>query len=190
MGVHTGDSITVAPAQTLTDKEYQIMRDAVVAHHPRNRRRHGRLQYPVCDRSRRRPDGDHRDEPAGLAQLRAGLQGHRISDRQDRRAAGGRLSPRRDRQRHHADDPGLLRADYRLRRHQDSALHLREISRRGGRAGPADEVGRRGDGDWAHLRGIAAQGAALAGNRILGFRKPRRRDEPGSRRWRKSGAAW
>src|SRR5207237_6804201 len=28
MGVHTGDSITVAPAQTLTDKEYQMMRDA------------------------------------------------------------------------------------------------------------------------------------------------------------------
>src|SRR6058998_316625 len=31
MGVHTGDSITVAPAQTLTDKEYQVMRDAAVA---------------------------------------------------------------------------------------------------------------------------------------------------------------
>src|SRR5437867_6612524 len=31
MGVHTGDSITVAPAQTLTDKEYQMMRDAAVA---------------------------------------------------------------------------------------------------------------------------------------------------------------
>ncbi|HEX7410453.1 MAG TPA: carbamoyl-phosphate synthase large subunit [Candidatus Binatia bacterium] len=31
MGVHTGDSITIAPAQTLTDKEYQIMRDAAVA---------------------------------------------------------------------------------------------------------------------------------------------------------------
>ncbi len=30
MGVHTGDSITVAPAQTLTDKEYQVMRDAAV----------------------------------------------------------------------------------------------------------------------------------------------------------------
>ncbi len=30
MGVHTGDSITVAPAQTLTDKEYQLMRDASV----------------------------------------------------------------------------------------------------------------------------------------------------------------
>ncbi|HNY87889.1 MAG TPA: carbamoyl-phosphate synthase large subunit, partial [Candidatus Hydrogenedentes bacterium] len=31
MGVHTGDSITVAPAQTLTDREYQLMRDASVA---------------------------------------------------------------------------------------------------------------------------------------------------------------
>ncbi|HEX9626594.1 MAG TPA: carbamoyl-phosphate synthase large subunit, partial [Acidiferrobacterales bacterium] len=30
MGVHTGDSITVAPAQTLTDKEYQLMRDASI----------------------------------------------------------------------------------------------------------------------------------------------------------------
>ena len=31
MGIHTGDSITVAPAQTLTDKQYQIMRDASIA---------------------------------------------------------------------------------------------------------------------------------------------------------------
>ncbi|MBL8482825.1 MAG: carbamoyl-phosphate synthase large subunit [Rhodocyclaceae bacterium] len=31
MGVHTGDSITIAPAQTLTDKEYQIMRNASIA---------------------------------------------------------------------------------------------------------------------------------------------------------------
>src|SRR3546814_16029591 len=31
MGVHTGDSITVAPAQTLSDVEYQLMRDAAFA---------------------------------------------------------------------------------------------------------------------------------------------------------------
>jgi carbamoyl-phosphate synthase large subunit len=31
MGIHTGDSITVAPAQTLTDREYQMMRDAAIA---------------------------------------------------------------------------------------------------------------------------------------------------------------
>ena len=39
--------ITVAPAQTLTDKEYQIMRDAAIAHHPRDRRRDRRLEHPV-----------------------------------------------------------------------------------------------------------------------------------------------
>ena len=31
MGIHTGDSITCAPAQTLTDRQYQKMRDAAVA---------------------------------------------------------------------------------------------------------------------------------------------------------------
>ena len=31
MGIHTGDSITVAPAQTLTDREYQLLRDASIA---------------------------------------------------------------------------------------------------------------------------------------------------------------
>src|SRR5207248_9637238 len=31
MGVHTGDSVTVAPALTLTDKEYQLMRNAAIA---------------------------------------------------------------------------------------------------------------------------------------------------------------
>ena len=36
IGVHTGDSITVAPAQTLTDKEYQHMRDASMAIFERN----------------------------------------------------------------------------------------------------------------------------------------------------------
>ncbi len=41
MGVHTGDSITVAPALTLTDKEYQIMRNA--------------LASPCCARSGSRP---------------------------------------------------------------------------------------------------------------------------------------
>ena len=47
MGVHTGDSITVAPAQTLTDKEYQRMRDASAGRHPRDRRRDRRLEHPV-----------------------------------------------------------------------------------------------------------------------------------------------
>ena len=50
MGVHTGDSITVAPAQTLTDKEYQRMRDASLRDPPQDRRRDRRLERPVRDR--------------------------------------------------------------------------------------------------------------------------------------------
>ncbi len=38
MGIHTGDSITVAPAQTLSDKEYQRMRDAAISRNTGNRR--------------------------------------------------------------------------------------------------------------------------------------------------------
>ena len=52
MGVHTGDSITVAPAQTLTDKEYQRMRDAAIARDPQDRRRDRRLEHPVRGRIR------------------------------------------------------------------------------------------------------------------------------------------
>ncbi len=47
MGVHTGDSITVAPAQTLTDLEYQRMRAASLAVLERDGRGHGRLQRAV-----------------------------------------------------------------------------------------------------------------------------------------------
>ena len=41
MGVHTGDSITVAPAQTLTDREYQLMRDQAIRDHSQSRRETG-----------------------------------------------------------------------------------------------------------------------------------------------------
>ena len=53
MGIHTGDSITVAPALTLTDKEYQIMRNASIAVLARNRGRNRRFQRPVRGESRR-----------------------------------------------------------------------------------------------------------------------------------------
>ena len=83
MGVHTGDSITVAPALTLTDKEYQIMRTASIA---------------VLREIGGRAHGCHRDEPACVALVSAGLQGDRLPDRQGRRETGRRLHPRRDRQ--------------------------------------------------------------------------------------------
>ena len=54
MGVHTGDSITVAPQQTLSDREYQRMRDAAFAVIRRVGVADRRLQHPVRRRSRRR----------------------------------------------------------------------------------------------------------------------------------------
>jgi hypothetical protein len=45
MGVHTGDSITVAPILTLTDKEYQALRDA--AHRDHARRSASRPAAPM-----------------------------------------------------------------------------------------------------------------------------------------------
>jgi carbamoyl-phosphate synthase large subunit len=103
MGVHTGDSITVAPAQTLTDKEYQRMRDASIAVMREIGVDHRRLATSSSPSTRRRPPDRHRDEPARLALLGAGVEGHRLPDRQDRRQAGRRLHPRRAEERHHPD---------------------------------------------------------------------------------------
>ena len=138
-----------------------------------------RLERAVRGQSGGRPPGRHRDEPAGVALLGAGLEGDRLSDRQGRRQARGRLHARRDRQRHHRRrDAGLVRADHRLRGHQDPALRLREISRRRRNADHLDEIGRRGDGDRPHLPGKPAEGAALAGDRPD---RPRRDRDRGAR---------
>ena len=101
MGVHTGDSITVAPAMTLTDREYQATARPLDRDHPLGRRRHRRLQHPVRGRPRGRPARRHRDEPARLPVERAGVEGDRLPDREDRRQGRDRLHARRDPQRHH-----------------------------------------------------------------------------------------
>ena len=178
MGVHTGDSITVAPAQTLTDKEYQLMRDAAVRDHPRDRRRHRRLQHPVRRRSA---------TPAGMVVIEMNprvsrssalaSQGHRLPDRQDRRQAGRRLHARRD----PATTSRARRRRASSRPSTTSSPRFRaspsRSSRRRRHARHADEVGGRGDGHRPHLQGVAAEGAALAGDRQLRLRaaRPRRR---------------
>ena len=102
MGVHTGDSITVAPAQTLTDKEYQRMRDASLAVIREIGVETGGSNIQFAIHPADRPDDRHRDEPPRQPQLGPGHQGDRLSDRQDRRQAGRRLSAARAAQRHHA----------------------------------------------------------------------------------------
>ena len=108
MGVHTGDSITVAPALTLTDKEYQIMRNGSHCRAARDRRRNRRLQRAMGDQPRRWPHGGDRDEPARVAVLGAGVEGHRLSHRQDRGQTGRRLHAGRAGQRHHQGHARLV----------------------------------------------------------------------------------
>ena len=91
MGVHTGDSITIAPAQTLTDREYQMMRDASLRVPPRDRRGYRRIQRSVRHQPGERPHGHRRDEPSRFAQFGSGVEGYGIPHREDRRQAGRRL---------------------------------------------------------------------------------------------------
>ena len=130
MGVHTGDSITIAPALTLTDKEYQIMRDASIAVLREIGVETGGSNVQFAVNPARWPARHHRDEPARVALLRARFEGDRFSDRKGRGQARGRIHARRGRKRHHRRrNAGLVRADNRLCRHENSALRLREISR-------------------------------------------------------------
>ena len=91
MGVHTGDSITVAPAQTLTDKEYQIMRDASIA----VLREIGvdtggsNVQFAINPEDGRMVVIEM--NPRVSRSSRAGFQGDRLPDRQGGGQAGGGL---------------------------------------------------------------------------------------------------
>ena len=79
MGVHTGDSITVAPGADA--HRPRVPEDARRGHRrdARDRRRDRRVKCAICHQSRGRPHDGHRDEPARLALLGARLQGHRLS---------------------------------------------------------------------------------------------------------------
>ena len=124
MGVHTGDSITVAPALTLTDKEYQIMRDASLACLREIGVDTGGSNVQFAVNPEKWPLGGDRDESARLALIGFGEQGHRFSDCQSRRQIGGRLSFGRTRQRHYPRDARQFRAKFGLYRHQNSPLYL------------------------------------------------------------------
>ncbi len=101
MGVHTGDSITVAPAMTLTDKEYQRMRDASIAIMREIGVTTGGSNVQFAVDPTTGAHARHRDEPARVAELGAGVEGDRVPDREDRGEARDRLHARRAAQRHH-----------------------------------------------------------------------------------------
>ena len=170
MGVHTGDSITVAPAMTLTDREYQHLRDLSIGIIRSVGVDTGgcNIQFAV------NPDDGRvvviEMNPRVSRSSRARVEGHRLPDRQDRRQGRDRLHPRRDPQRHHhprgrPEHAGQLRADARLRRGEGAAVRVREVPGRRPDADHPHEVGGRGDGDRPQLHRGAAEGAALAWSR-------------------------
>ena len=134
MGVHTGDSITVAPAMTLTDREYQAMRDAACAIIREIGVDAGGCNIQFAVEPARRRDARDRDEPARVALVGAGVQGDGLPDRAHRRQARRGLPARRDPERHHEDDAGVVRAGARLRRREVPALRVREVRRTRARA--------------------------------------------------------
>ena len=184
MGVHTGDSITVAPAQTLTDVEYQSMRDDAFACLRKVGVETGgsNVQFAVDPATGQRVIIEM--NPRVSRFLGAGLQGHRVPHRQDRGSLGRGVPPQRDPQRHHEGDTGIVRTHHRLRGHESAALGLREVARRRRHPRPAHAVGGRGHGHRPHVLRVPAEGPALAR-----ARPPRPQRGPGRGRVRRAAAA-
>ena len=187
MGVHTGDSVTVAPAQTLTDRLYQELRDQAL----RVIRAVGvetggsNIQFAVDPASGEIVVIEMNPRVSRSSALASKATGFPIAKIAAKLAVGYALEE--------IDnditgvDAGLVRADDRLRGHQGAAVRVREVPRRRGIADHAHEVGRRGDGDRAHLPRVVREGDALARARLRGraarrhrgAARPARDPEPG-----------
>ena len=167
MGVHTGDSVTVAPAMTLTDREYQTMRDLGIA----ILREVGvdtggcNIQFAIDPADGRLVVIEMNPRVSRSSALASKATGFPIAKIAAKLAIGYTLDEI-------VNDitketPGLLRADARLRRRQGAAVRLREVPRRRPDADHHHEVGRRGDVVGPQLHRGARQGDALAGDRAV-----------------------
>ena len=176
MGVHTGDSITVAPAQTLTDVEYQRMRDAAFACirrigvdtggsniqfavNPANGDMVVIEMNPRVSRSRARSASKATGFP--IAKIAARLAvGYRLDEIMNDITGETPAS----------FEPTI---DYVVTKVPRWAFE--KLPGRVAGARHDDAVGRRGDGDRAHVPRDAAEGAALARDRALGAQLRSRR---------------
>ena len=182
MGVHTGDSITVAPALTLTDKEYQVMRDASLAVLREIGVETGgsNVQFAIDPATGRMIVIEMNPRVSRSSALASKATGFPIAKVAAKLAVGYTLDEI-------ANDitggatPASFEPDHRLRRHQDPALRLREIPGRRADADHGDEIGGRGHGHRPLLCRIAAEGAALPGDRPD---RPRRDRDRGARQGR------
>ncbi len=127
MGVHTGDSITVAPIQTLTDREYQRMRDAAVAVIREIGVETGgsNIQFAVDPRTGRMIVIEMNPRVSRSSALASKATGFPIAKIAAKLAVGYTLDELpNDITR---KTPASVRADDRLRGHEDPALRVREV---------------------------------------------------------------
>ena len=177
MGVHTGDSVTVAPAQTLTDPLYQELRDQAIKVIRAVGVETGgsNVQFAVNPESGEIVVIEMNPRVSRSSALASKATGFPIAKMAAKLAVGYALEEiPNDITR---ATPGLLRADDRLRGDQDPALRLREVPRRRGPALDPHAERRRGDGDRPHLPRVLRQGDALARARLRRPSSPSRDEE-------------
>ena len=165
MGVHTGDSVTVAPAMTLTDREYQKMRDLGIA----ILREVGvdtggcNIQFAVNPQDGRLIVIEMNPRVSRSSALASKATGFPIAKIAAKLAIGYTLDEiLNDITK---ETPGLLRADAGLRRRQGAPVRVREVPRRRPHPDHHDEIRRRGDVVGPQLHRGARQGDALPGDR-------------------------
>ena len=127
MGVHTGDSITVAPAQTLTDREYQRMRDAAIACIREIGVETGgsNIQFAVHPGTGRMVVIEMNPRVSRSSALASKATGFPIARIAAKLAVGYTLDELPNDITQH--DAGLVRAGHRLLRGEDPAVRLREV---------------------------------------------------------------
>jgi carbamoyl-phosphate synthase large subunit len=174
MGVHTGDSITVAPALTLTDKEYQMMRNASIAVLREIGVETGgsNVQFAVNPADGRLVVIEMNPRVSRSSALASKATGFPIAkvaaklaigytlDELDNDITGGATPA--------SFEPSI---DYVVTK--IPAFCLREIPRRLPTTDHRDEVGRRSHGDRPHICRVAAEGAARSRNRPHRARRDR-----------------
>ena len=172
MGVHTGDSITVAPAQTLTDKEYQIMRDASIA----CLREIGvdtggsNVQFAVNPKDGRLLIIEMNPRVSRSSALASKATGFPIAKIAAKLAVGYTLDELRNEITGGATPASFEPTiDYVVTKVPRFAFEKFPAGQRP--PDHADEIGGRGDGDRPHLPGVVPEGAARSGG-------GRRRPEP------------
>ena len=181
MGIHTGDSVTVAPAQTLTDREYQVMRNAAraIIREVGVETGGSNIQFAVDPKTGRMVVIEMNPRVSRSSALASKATGFPIAKIAALLAIGYRLDEIKN------DITAVTPAsfepvlDYVVVKIPRWAFEkFRDASPR---PRHADEVGGRGDGHRPHLQGGAAEGAARPGDRgqRLQPHGPRRRAHQG-----------